>query len=400
MPELSQRLKRFSPSLIGEMWSLANQMKQDGLAVYDLTSGEPDFDSDPVACAAGHRAIDEGDTKYTENDGTTALKAAIRRKFVEDSHPEYVDACLAVGSGAKTLLANILMTILNADDEVIVPAPCWASYPGMVEALEAKAVVITSASERNYKLSADALRAAISTKTRALILCTPNNPTGTVYHKNELLELAKVLRHHPEIWIVVDEIYSEIIFDDTQHHSLAVLAPDLAERIVTINGLSKSHAMTGWRIGYAAGPEALMNGLRQLISQIAGSPSSISQAAAIAALDGPQDLVEERRLAYQSRRDYVMGRLREVPDLQTTKPEGAFYLYVDCQAALGKRTADGELISSSADLTLYFLKAFSVAVVPAEAFQDRAAFRLSFASSLDNLEKACDGIENACRGLS
>ncbi|RLA13786.1 MAG: aspartate transaminase [Gammaproteobacteria bacterium] len=400
MPELSQCLTRFSPSLIGEMSDLARQMILDGKPVYDLTSGEPDFDTDPAACLAGHAAIDNGETKYTATDGSAPMKAAIRRKFLREGHPSYADDQLAVGSGAKPLLANILMTLLNPGDEVIIPGPCWASYPGMVKALGADAVIAMCDSATRYRLDAILLKESITPQTRAIILCTPSNPTGTIYCREELLALAEVLREHPQIWIIVDEIYSEILYDGLSHESPAVVAPDMQDRIITINGVSKSHAMTGWRIGYAAGPRPMMDGLRQLMSQVAGSPCSISQAAATAALDGPHKALLERRDAYQRRRDRVLHHLGQIHLLKTTIPEGAFYLYIDCSAALGKRTATGEPIESSADLAMYFLKNHGVGVVPAEAFEASGAFRISFASSLEQLEQACAGIANACGELS
>ncbi len=400
MPALSRCLDRFSPSKIVEMWDMAQQLKREGHRIYDLSSGEPDFATDPAACTAGHAAIDSGDTKYTAVDGTLAMKAAIRGKFLKEGHIEYPDSCLAAGNGAKPLLANIIMTLVNPGDEVIIPGPCWSSHPGMVQSIGGEATIAECSIENGYKLTASALNAAITKSTRALLMCTPVNPTGAVYNQKELASLAEVLRAHPDIWIVMDEIYSEITFDDVKHVSMATVAPDLIDRIITINGVSKSYAMTGWRIGYAAGSQLVMEGLRKLMSQVTGSPSSISQAAAIAALDGPRELIAERRQIYQSRRDKVMERLNAIPQLKVLKPDGAFYLYVDCSGALGQTTQEGQVIESSVDLGMYFLKKFNVAIVPAEAFEARAGFRLSIASSKEELDGACAGIADACHALS
>lgn len=387
MPELSNCLGFIAPSRIGEIFNLAKRLAAEGRTIYDLSSGEPDFDTDSVACDAGHKAIDEGNTKYTETDGSPQMKAAVRRKFIQDGHTPYTDDQIAIGNGAKPLLANILMTLLNPVDEALIPGPCWTSHPGMVQILGATAVIIPCMASNDYKLTADQLRDAIS-------------PSGSVYNKRELRALADVLVEHPHVWIVSDEIYSEICFDDRQYASIANVAPELLERIITVNGVSKGYAMTGWRIGYAAGSEQFMGGLRKLMSQIAGSPSSISQAAAIAALDGPQSAVLDRRDAYQSRRDFVVRQLSQVPELSVISPQGAFYVFVDCKGAVGKRTPDGRVVNSSADLTQYFLEKFGVAVVPGEAFETENAFRLSFATSPQILEGACAGMVQACRELS
>lgn len=400
MPKLSQCLDRFAPSRIGQVFELATRLKNEGRTIHDLSIGEPDFDTVPAAIEAGHWAIDTGDTKYTETLGSAPMKAAVRRKFLSDGHPEYADGQLAIGNGAKPLLAHIFMTLLDAGDEVIIPTPCWSSHPGMVQVLGATAVFVPCTAETRYKLSANALSAAITPKTRVLILCSPGNPTGGLYSADDLRALAAVLAAHPEIWVVADEIYSEITFDDLPHTSLAVAAPELAHRIVTVNGVSKSYAMTGWRIGYAAGPEEMMAGLAKLSSQVGGSPSSIGQTASIAALDGPQDALAERRAIYQSRRDAVLRHLAQVPELQPVSPQGAFYLYIDCTGALGRTTPDGTKIATSADLAAYFLNSAGVAVVPAEAFESEGAFRISFASSMDVLDSACEGIKQACRDLS
>lgn len=400
MPPLSQRLTCFPPSQIAVVFDLAQKLQAEGRKIYDLSSGEPDFDTIPQASAAGHQAIDEGETKYTSTDGTAALKAAIRGKLVRDGHPSYDDSCLAIGGGAKPLLATILMTLLDAGDQVIIPAPCWTSHPGMVQALHAEAVVVPCDDAPGMKLSPESLASAITPKTKALILCSPNNPTGVTYTADELRALEPVLLDHPDIWTVSDEIYSDIVFDGRVHASFAVALPSLAGRTITVNGLSKGYAMTGWRVGYAAGPEPVMAGLRQLMSQISGSPSSISQIAGIAALDAPTDHLRERCAIYQERRDTVVRILSQTDELRPLVAEGAFYTFVDCRKAIGKHTPDGTEIRSSMDLVTFFLESEGVAVVPGEAFHSTASFRLSFASSMDVLLAACEGMKSACSKLT
>lgn len=400
MPQLSKRLANFPPSQITVVFDRAQKLKAEGKQIYDLSSGEPDFDTIPEACAAGHKAIDDGETKYTSTDGTADLKAAIRRKLIRDGHPAYPNACLSIGSGAKPLLANMLMALLDSGDEVIIPAPCWTSHPGMVQALDAKAVIVPCEDLPGMKLTPDTLAAAITPKTRMLILCSPNNPTGATYTAEEFQALEPVLKAHPDVWIVSDEIYSDIVFDGRQHASFAVAAPSLADRTITLNGLSKGYAMTGWRVGYAAGPEPAMAGLRQLMSQVAGSPSTISQLAGIAALDAPTDHLAERCAEYQQRRDAVVRILSQTDELRPLIAEGAFYTFVDCRAAIGKRTPQGEEIDSALSLTAYFLEEAGVAVVPGEAFQAEGFFRLSFASDMETLVAACKAMKTACSRLT
>lgn len=399
MPKLSQCLDNFAPSQISEIYNLAIRLKAEGRTIYNLSSGEPDFDTDPVACAAAHAAIDGGYTKYTEIDGSPALKAAIRRKLVRDGHPAHADAQIIVGNGAKPLLHNIFMTLLNPGDEVVLPTPCWTSHMGMLQVLGAQVKTVECTLVNDFKPRPEDLRAAITEKTRLLILCSPANPTGALLNESDLRAIANIMTEHPNVWIVSDEIYSDIIFDSHRHASFAVVAPQLADRIITVNGMSKGYAMTGWRIGYAAGPTQAITGTRNLMSQITGSPSSIGQAAAIAALDGPQEPILRRNAEYQSRRDMVCGYLSQVPELVISKPAGAFYVFVDSAGAVGKKTPAGDTISSSADLTRYFLERAGVAVVPGEAFASPNSFRLSFATSPDILEGACQGIIQSCKDL-
>ena len=400
MLQLSNCLDYFAASKIGEVFNLAARLKTEGKTVYDLSSGEPDFDTDPEVCAAAHTAIDDGETKYTEVDGSAAMKDAIRLKFQRDGHPEYTDKQIVVGNGAKPLLSNIFMALLNPGDDVIIPTPCWTSHPGMVQVLGATVIPVACTPDADYRPRPADLQAAITDKTRLLILCSPSNPTGAVLDEADLRAIADVMADHPDVWIVSDEIYSDITFDSRTHTSLAVIAPQLADRIITINGVSKGYAMTGWRIGYAVGPDTAMAGTRKLMSQIAGSPSSMGQAAAIAAIGGSQDSIAHRCSEYQTRRDMVCSHLSQIPELVLSRPAGAFYIFVDCSGAIGKSTPTGDGISSSADLTRYFLEHAGVAVVPGEAFESPNSFRLSFATSPDVLEGACQGIGRTCKDLS
>ncbi|MFT5113654.1 MAG: aspartate aminotransferase [Parasphingorhabdus sp.] len=400
MMKLSENLNRFSLSPIVEISELAGRLRAEGRVIYDLSSGEPDFITEDFICDAGHAAIDAGETKYTFTDGTTEFKQAIIRKFQREGHPDYSVKQVAVGSGAKPLIANILMTLLDAGDEVVIPGPCWSSHPGMVLALGGSPVVVNCAIDEGFKMSADRLRSALNDKTRVLILCNPNNPTGAVYSAAEQRELADVLHDFPDLWILSDEIYSDIVFDGNTHQSFVVAAPELLNRTITVNGLSKGYAMTGWRIGYAVGPESMMDGLRQMMSQVAGSPSTLAQIAGIEALDGSQVGLVTRRKAYQARRDAVMQWFSDVKQFRIPKPAGAFYVYVDCAGAIGQTTPQGEHINSSADLARYLLEYGGVAIVPGEAFESSTSFRLSIASSMEQLSPACKAIVEACRDLS
>ncbi len=298
MPKLSKYLDNFAPSQIFDVYNLAIRLKAEGRTIYDLSSGELDFDTDPGACAAAHAAIDGGNTKHSEVNGSTAMKAAIRRKLVRDGHSAYLDAQIIVGNGAKPLLQNIFMTLLNPDDEVVLPTPCWTSHMGMLQVLGAQVKTIDCALDNDFNPRPEDLRAAITEKTRLLILCSPGNPTGALLNESDLGAIANIMIEHPDVWIVSDEIYSDIVFDSHRHASFAVVTPELADRIITVNGMSKSYAMTGWRIGYTAGPTQAMIGISNLMTQITGSPSSIGQAAAIAALDGPQEPILRRSAEY------------------------------------------------------------------------------------------------------
>ena len=400
MPPMSHRLTRFGASPIIEIAKLAAQMSAAGRNVLDLSSGEPDFETEAFVCDAGKAAIDRGRTRYTASDGMPELKAAIARKLSRDGHPDYATAQIVVGDGAKPLLGNIAMALLDDGDEVVIPAPCWPSHPGLGLSLGARPVFVHAGAEQGFRITPEQLQAALTTRTRALILCNPGNPTGAVYSADDQRGLAQVLADFPDVWIIADEIYSDIIFDGATHTSFAVAAPELADRTITANGMSKGYAMTGWRIGYAAGPVRVMDGVRQIMSQVTGSPPMMSQLAACAALDGPQGGVATRNSAYQARRDLVLSQFATIPQFQTPVPGGAFYLFVDCGGVIGQRTPAGATLRDSRDFATYLLEQATVAVVPGEAFEAPNTFRLSIASSTATLEAACTAIINACEALT
>ncbi len=400
MPTLSKRLSEGSESLIGKTFELALQLQAAGRTIHDLSKGEPDFPTDPHVAEAGRQAIGRGFTKYTATDGDGRTKQAIRERLQALGHRHYDDAEIIIGNGGMAVLGHIGMTLLDAGDEVIVPAPYWPSHAGMVNMLQATARFVSCKTAERFKLQPAALRDALSNRTRCLILCSPNNPTGVVYSETELHALADVLHDFPDVWILSDEIYADIVFDGHPHASFAVVCPQLASRTVTLNGVSKGYAMTGWRIAYATGPADVMDGARQIMSHIGGSPSTIAQHATVAALEGAQTSLAERAAEYQQRRDTILSRLQPLNTLTIVAPAGAFYIFVDCTALIGMRTPDGTVIDSSIAFSRYLLTAEGVAVVPGEAFGAPGCFRICFAVSSSTLESACSGLVSAVNALT
>ena len=400
MPNLSHRLNSFKPSSIAQIFMLATKLKEHGEDIADLSTGEPDFQTSTAVCNAAKDAIDQGITKYTPVDGTSELKKAIQEKFKTDNQLEYDLAQIVIDAGAKPLLAHTLMALLNREDEVIIPTPCWPSHPGVVQLCGAFPVFVKGSADKGFKLKPLDLDHAITEKTTAIILNSPSNPTGAVYSHKELKALTEVLLDHPGIWILADDIYEKLRYDGREFATVAQVEPKLADRTITINGLSKAHAMTGWRIGYAGGPLPLMTAIRQIMSQATGNPCSISQRAALEALTGDQSHLQTQLDIYQSRRDKVVNQLNQAVGLSVEPCEGAFYLYVNCQDVLGKSTPDGRQIESSTDFVRYLLEDHKVAVVPGVAFEYDPYFRLSFATSDEQLDKACKRMIDACEELS
>ncbi len=400
MPPLSSTLDRFQPSAISQIFSLAAKLKEAGENIADFSTGEPDFDTPDHIKRAAIEAINRGDTKYTAVDGTTSLKEAIREKFKRDNKLEYPVEQIYVHSGAKPLLADVFRTMLNPGDEVIVPAPCWPSHPGAILAAGGTPVFVSADVGTGYRIDAKQLEAAITPCTRAFVICSPSNPTGAAYGADELEDFAEVLLRHPDVWVVTDDLYEHIVFDEFPFATIASVAPPLKNRTITVNGLSKAYAMTGWRIGYAGLPEAFMAGLMKLSSQTAGNPSSIGQAAAVAALTGPQEFLHARAHAFEHRRNQALTVLNQVEGLTCSMPEGAFYLFPDCRKLFGRTTPNGLKIKTSVDLCRYLLEDWKVATVPGSAFEAEGGFRISIAVSDEELERGCNLIKQACNVLS
>ncbi len=395
---LATAISKIQGSAISAIFDQAIKLRAEGRDLIDFSTGEPDFDTPEHICNAGIDAINQGVTRYTAVDGTADLKAAIVRKFKVDNDLEYSPAEIVISAGAKPLLATAIQAVLNPNDEVIIPTPAWPSHIGMVEVCNATPVMLSTTYEEGFKLSAKKLQAAITPKTKMLLLCSPSNPTGAVYSAQALAELAKVLRRHPNILVISDDLYEHIIFDDNRFATLAAVAPDLRDRILTVNGVSKAYAMTGWRIGYAGGPEWWMNGIRKISSQINGGPCSISQAASIAALDGPQDFLTTWRETYQDRRDIALEAFAKIDELTVSKPEGAFYMMPHCGRLLGRKRPDGKIIETSTDLASYLLNE-GVVIVPGAGFFCDPYFRMSIATSTANIVEGLKRMTAACNAL-
>ena len=390
---------RIRPSASGAAAQRARELAAAGRDIISLTAGEPDFETPENIKLAAIAAIVKGDTRYTTVDGTPALKAAIRRKFRRENGLDYETSQITVGNGAKQIIFNALMATLNPGDEVIVPAPYWVSYPEMVKFAGGEPVIVLGPEENGFKLRPEALEKAIGPRTRWLILNSPSNPSGAAYSTSEMRALTDVLTRHPHVWILSDDIYEHLIFDGVAFCTPAAVEPALYERTLTVNGVSKAYSMTGWRIGFAAGPKDLIGRMATLQSQSTSNPSSISQAAAVEALDGPQYHVRARMREFQRRRDLVVDRLNGIPGLQCTQPQGAFYVFPSCLGLMGKRTPDGRVLASDGDVAAYLLESVDVAVVHGAAYGLSPYVRISFALSHERLGEACDRIERACAAL-
>ena len=399
-PALASVLDRFQPSKISEISSLTARLQEEGRDIIHLGIGEPDFETPENAVEAGVEAIRSGQTKYTSVDGTTAMKQAIREKFLRDNELDYPVEQIIAASGAKPLLAHAIQAILDPRDEVIIPTPCWVSHPGMVRLFGGEPVFVPCPEEKGFKLQAEDLGRAITAKTKLVIMNSPGNPTGATYDEAELKALTDVLLEHPRIWILADDIYEHIVFDGLRFVTPAQVEPRLYERTLTVNGISKGYAMTGWRIGFAGGPKRLINAMRKVMSQSTGNPSSISQIAAIEALTGPQAFLKERAASFKQRRDFIVPAINQTPHLKCAPPEGSFFLYVNCEGVLGRSAPDGRRIESSTDFAKYLLEEAGVAVVPGVAFELDPYVRLSYAVSMAELEEAAKRLRRACSELS
>ncbi len=399
MARLSQRLAQVKPSPTMAVTRLAADMKAAGRDIIGLGAGEPDFATPPHIRAAAIAAIEDGRTKYTAVDGIVELKQAIAGKFRRENGLEYRTDEISVANGGKQILANALNATLDPGDEVIIPAPYWVSYPDMVRLAGGRPVIVPCPAAAGFKLTAAQLEAAITPATRWLVLNSPSNPTGAAYDRAELAALAAVLMRHPEVWILCDDIYEHLVYDGLSFVTLAQVAPALSSRILICNGVSKAYAMTGWRIGYGAGPAPLIAAMAKLQSQSTSNPCTISQWAVVTALTGPQDCLEENRILFARRRDLVMGALAEAPGLRLARPAGAFYLYPDIAGCIGRTSAGGRRIDDDTVFCTALLEETGVACVAGAAFGLSPHFRLSYATSEAALEAACRRIVAFCRGL-
>ena len=396
----ASRVSRIKSSASVAAAARVRELKAEGRRILDLTVGEPDFDTPEHIKAAAVEAITRGETKYTSVTGTPALQQAILKTLELRSGLRYTPAEITIGGGAKQVIFTAFMASLNAGDEVIVPAPYWVSYPDMVLANDGTPVVVPCGEDSGFKLTPEALAGAITGRTKWVILNAPSNPTGAVYSRPELRALADVLAVHPHVSVLADEIYDQIYFGDGKLASLVEVAPELKDRVLAVNGVSKAYAMTGWRLGYAAGPAPLIAAINKLQSQISSCPSSVSQAAAAAALTGSQDFVRDSVETYRKRRDTAVAALNAVDGLSCTTPEGAFYTYVNCAGVIGKTTPEGQAIQNDQDFTLYLLDAAAVAVIQGSAYGLGPYFRISYATSLDIIEDSIAAIDKAVQALT
>ena len=391
----ASRLSSIGVSEILKITGLATDLKRQGKDVIILGTGEPDFDTPAHIKDAAARAMRAGSTKYTALDGTPELKSAIRAKFRRDNGLEFAQDEITVSSGAKQVLYNAMMASLDPGDEVIIPAPFWVSYADIVLIAGGKPVLVPCSEANGFRLSAGDLEAAISPRTRWVMLNSPSNPTGAAYGEADYRPLLDVLLRHPHVWLIVDDIYEHIVYDDFRFVTPAAIEPGLRHRILTVNGVSKAYAMTGWRIGYAGGPSALIRAMAIVQSQSTSCASSISQAAAVEALNGPQDIVRDHCRSFQARRDLVVSALNGISGITCRVPEGAFYTFASCAGLIGKKTPDDGIIESDTAFAEYLLRAVGVAVVPGSAFGLAPYFRISYATSTAELEEACRRIAAA-----
>ncbi len=399
MKMLSQTLDRIKPSASNAASQRARDMKAQGMDVIALSAGEPDFDTPEHIKQAALQAMMQGETKYPPIAGIPALRDAVVAKFRRDNQLEYHNKQIIVSNGAKQIISNALMATLNPGDEVIIPAPFWVSYPEMVALCGGTPVAVTTSEEHDYKLTAQDLEQAITPKTKWLLFNSPSNPSGAVYSWQELRDLADVLLRHPHVWVMADDIYEKLVYDDSQFFTFPQVEPALIERSLVINGVSKAYAMTGWRVGYGAGPATLIKAMETIQGQTTSGVSSISQWAAVAALNGPQEFLAEWRASFVARRNYVVAALNDAPGLHCQTPQGAFYVYPSCAGLLNKTTPQGRVIRSDKDFTDALLESEGVALVHGEAFGVAPNFRLSYAASMAQLEDACTRIQRFCQSL-
>ncbi len=400
MSFLSASLSRVKPSATIAVTSKARELKAAGRDVIGLGAGEPDFDTPDNIKEAAIRAIRDGKTKYTAVDGIPELKAAIADKFARENDLTYAPSQISVSTGGKQVLYNALVATLNPGDEVLIPAPYWVSYPDMVALCGGEPVAVETSADTGYKLTPEGLEAAITPKTKWLIFNAPSNPTGSAYTRDEIKALTDVLKRHEHVWVMTDDMYEHLVYDDFVFTTVAQVEPELADRTLTVNGVSKAYAMTGWRIGYAGGPEQVIKAMAKVQSQSTSNPCSIAQWAAVEALSGPQDFIPKNNEVFKARRDLVVSMLNQSHGIHCPTPEGAFYVYPSCAGVIGKTSPGGVTIATDEDFVTALLEEEGVAVVHGSAFGMAPAFRISYATSTEALEEACQRIQRFCNALS
>lgn len=400
MSIIAKRLSAVKPSPTLAVTTKAKELKAQGVDVVDLGIGEPDFPTPKHICDAAKAALDRGETKYVPVAGTLAFRQAICDKLKRENGLDYTPDQITVNCGGKGTLYNLIIATVDEGDEVVIPAPYWVSYPDMVRLAGGTPVFVTGREENGFKITPADLEKAITPKTKWFVLNSPSNPSGAAYSREELRALADVLARHENVWIISDEIYEHIVYDGFKSYSIAAVAPELKDRTMTVNGLSKSFSMTGWRVGYAAGPVEVIKAMNKVQSQSTSHAVSFCQAAGVVALNSPMDFLAERNATFKARRDLVVAKLNAVKGMSCRTPEGAFYLYPSVAGCIGKKTPDGKVIENDTDFASALLEAEGVAVVPGVAFGLSPYFRLSYATSTEALEKACERIKRFCKSLS
>ena len=400
MTIIADRLSRIKPSMTVGINIKANELRATGKNVLVLAAGEPDFDTPINIRQAAIKAMEEGQTRYVPGKGTPLLQEAIIEKFKKDNNIIYSQEEIMVGVGGKHIIYNAMLATLNPGDEVIIPAPFWVSYPDIVLLAEGQPIIVQCDEKQNFKITPSQLERSITPKTKWLMLNSPSNPTGSVYKKEELLALGEVLLQNSHVYILTDDIYEKIIYDDNEFATLASVVPDLKNRTLTLNGVSKSYCMTGWRLGYCGAPKEIINGMNKIQSQSNSSTSSISMAASVEALSGNQDFIVDHNIQFKKRRDMVVKKLNEIEGIVCSTPPGAFYVYPSCAKLMGKKTPNGELIDSDEKFMNFLLESEGVAGVQGEAFGLSPYFRLSYATDENTLKDACTRIARACSTLT
>ena len=398
MSIVSNNLKRIKPSPTIAVTQKAKELKALGKDIIGLGAGEPDFDTPDNIKQAAIKAIKDGDTKYTAVDGTPKLKNAIIKKFKRENNLDYQIDQITVGTGGKQVIYNAMMATLNDGDEVIIPAPYWVSYPDIVLLAGGTPVILECNEKQGFKVNPSALEKSITKKTKWIILNSPSNPTGACYSEKDIKEIGKILEKHPDVFILSDDIYEHVMYGNFKFFTIAQI-DNLKDRVLTMNGVSKAYSMTGWRIGYAAGPKNIIKAIAKIQSQSTTNPSSISQAAAVEALNGVQDFIKDRAKSFQARRDFVVKALNAIEGIECLNPDGAFYVFPSCKGLIGKKDSKGKEIKKDIDFVQSLLENNGIAVVQGSAFGLEGFFRISYATSMENLKKALEKIESFCKSL-